>query len=61
MLKIPASCFQISQIVAHTKFIDIHYGPHSGRLRQLDFRLMHYNLHIRRDGHAIVWQKLHRY
>lgn len=56
-----AACIQIGQIVANVKFAHIDNGSHCRRSGQSDLRPVHYNLHICCNGHAAVWQKLHRY
>lgn len=56
-----AACIQIGQIVANVKFAHIDNGSHCRSSGQSDLRPVHYNLHICCNGHAAVWQKLHRY
>lgn len=55
-----ASSFQIGQILADTELAYFDHGSNGRCVGQSNIRVVHYNLHIRRNGNAIIWQKLHR-
>ena len=51
---------QTGQILEVSQRHPDNHGQHGGRAVQPDLRPMHHHIHICCDGHAALWQRLHR-
>lgn len=58
MFSLTAASFQAGQVVAHLEHSDKDHRQFCGCLRKPHSSFGHHRLHLRRSGHAAVWEEL---